>query len=183
MSCRAPSTLTMQTVRLLEPRQRTVWSKLLKWRARFNLGRRITRSSRFRHVPDLGAPWRQSRGRELRAWHFRQGAVLSEAEAALLVALPQSPESQRPRSVCRRRPGRAQQNFGRLRDAGDDSRLRGGPAEPMPSGRFPAPNDAPHLALRLRLDNAGDQTIETTIDHALRRVQDPGAPPGIAGAR
>src|SRR6185369_6442511 len=171
------STLTMQTARLLEPRPRLIASKLIE------MGRAVQLEARFGKEGILGiyltlAPYGGNlegiRAASL-AYFGKEPTHLSEAEAALLVALPQSPEAQRPDRLQANAIAARAKVLARLLDDGaiDRQAYETALAEPVPTGRYPALNDAPHLALRLRLDAPADQTIGTTIDHGLqRRVED-----------
>ncbi len=112
---------------------------------------------------------------------------LTAAEAALLVALPQSPETRRPdRAPAVAKAARARV-LARLvaahvlRPADADS----AGTEPVPTRRTPFPQLAPHLADRLRLAAPGQTVIRTTIDAGLQaRMEDlAAAAVARAGAR
>jgi penicillin-binding protein 1C len=51
----------------------------------------------------------------------------------------------------------------------DDATYRTALAEPSPRTRLPALNEAPHLALRLRLQSPGELVVKTNIDVDLQR--------------
>jgi len=92
------STITMQTARLLEPKERTLGAKLHQvWRA-LQLERRFDKHEILTHYLTLapyGGNLEGIRAASL-AWFGKEPRHLAPAEAALLVALPQSPESLRP---------------------------------------------------------------------------------------
>ncbi len=164
------STLTMQAVRLLEPRPRTLRSKLVE------VARALQLEAHFSKREILGiwltlAP----QGGNLEgvragalAWFGRPAARLDVAEAALLVAVPRQPERSRPD----RHPAAAEA----ARDAVLHARARGALGisaadralvGPVPRQRQPMPNLAPHLARELARGAAGP--VASTLDAGLQR--------------
>ncbi|MBS1202596.1 MAG: penicillin-binding protein, partial [Chromatiaceae bacterium] len=104
------------------------------------------------------------------AWLGKEPRRLSAAEAALLVALPQAPESRRPD----RDPAAARRARDRvlaralalgLIDAGTERAAR---REPIPKRRRPFPLLAPHTAQRLAREHAGEQALRLTLDAHLQ---------------
>ncbi len=93
------STITMQLARLTEPRQsRSLSAKLRQALRALQIERRLTKREileRYLTVAPYGGNIEGIRAASL-AWFGREPAKLSLAEAALLVALPQSPEARRP---------------------------------------------------------------------------------------
>lgn len=92
------STLTMQTAKLLEPRPRTARSKFIEMLRAWQLEHRLTKDEILNIYLTL-APYGGNREGVRAAAHayFGHGPEeLSLAEAALLVALPQSPTKRRP---------------------------------------------------------------------------------------
>jgi len=149
------STLTMQAARLLEPRPRTVASKLIE------MARAVQLEWHFSKREILGiwlslAPYGGNlegvRAGSL-AWFGRGPALLDPAEAALLVAIPRRPEALRPDRHAER--ARA------LRD-----RILGGDGGPMPTQRVALPRHARQAVASLpRADR-----VETTLDLSLQRA-------------
>lgn len=93
------STLTMQVARLLENSGTGRWpGKLRQMRVALALERRFTKAQilelYLNHAP-YGGPLEGMRAGTL-AWFGKAPARLTQAEAALMVALPQSPETRRP---------------------------------------------------------------------------------------
>jgi penicillin-binding protein 1C len=167
------STLTMQTARLLEPRPRVIASKLIE------MGRAVQLEARVGKRGILGiyltlAPYGGNlegvRAASL-AYFGKEPLHLTEAQAALLVALPQSPETLRPDRFPEAAQAARDKVLARMLDAGviDEATYRMALAEPSPSTRLPALNEAPHLALRLRLQAPGDLMVRTNIDADLQR--------------
>jgi penicillin-binding protein 1C len=178
------STLTMQTVRLLEPRQRTVGAKLIEMARALQLERRYDKRQILDMYLTLAPYGGNLEGvRAASLFYFgKEPAHLTDAEAALLVALPQSPERLRPDRQAA--AARTQRNriLGRMAERGVLTTQAGqeAAAEPVPATRFSAVRRAPHLAERLHGDAGDGLLIGTTIDGGLqaqlealaRRVQD-----------
>ncbi|WP_244408834.1 penicillin-binding protein 1C [Roseomonas fluvialis] len=167
------STLTMQAARLLEPRPRTLRSKVieifraLQLEARFGkdeiLGIWLTLAPQGGNIEGMRAG--------SLAWFGRPAARLDAAESALLVALARRPASLRPD----RHPDAAR--------AARDAVLarRGGPAAgmseadralsiaaDMPGRRRDMPRLAPHLAREMARGATGHVTL--TLDAPLQRA-------------
>jgi penicillin-binding protein 1C len=166
------STLTMQTARLLEPRPRTISAKVIEMaraiQLQWHMGSEQILATYMTLAP-YGGNLEGIRAASL-AYFSKEPRHLSDAEAALLVALPQSPEHQRPdRAQAEATAGR-NKVLQRLLAAGviDRSSYQAALTEVVPIQRQPAPIDAPHLAQRL-LMTAHDDVINTTIDADLQR--------------
>ena len=139
--------------------------KLRQMRARdrrSSEARAKTRSSRLSHARPL---WRQSRGRAggSLAYFGKEPRRLTLGEAALLVALPQSPEARRPDRAPRRpaRPATAC-STGSPAPAARRRYRRDAKAEPVPARRRPFPMLAPHAAEEAGSPTAPDQSDPTT---------------------
>ncbi|WP_270938820.1 transglycosylase domain-containing protein, partial [Falsiroseomonas oryzae] len=92
------STLTMQAVRLLEPRPRTIRSKAIEIARALQLEARFTKDEIlgiWLTLAPQGGNLEGLRAGSL-AWFGRAPATLDAAEAALLVALARRPEATRP---------------------------------------------------------------------------------------
>ncbi len=166
------STLTMQAVRLLGRRSRTLAAKLAESGEALALERRLDKNSIlgiYLTLAPFGGNLEGVRAASL-AYFGKEPAHLTPAEAALLVAIPRSPE--------RLRPDRHPEAARRARDAvlrrmavaGVISRtmLAEAAAEPMPATRLALPFEAPHLARAMRDDNPRDAVVRTTIDPLLQ---------------
>ncbi len=167
------STLTMQVARLLEPRPRTLRSKAIEalralqieahWSKREILAAYLRLAPMGRNVEGTAAG--------SLAWFGKGPEHLSDAEAALLVALPRDPTRLRPdrfpaRAVAARaRVLRLAVEQGAIAAAALPSAL----AAPMPTARLPLPALAPHLAERLARGAPADGYVATTLDAALQR--------------
>ncbi len=167
------STLTMQVARLMEDGSTGQWAgKLRQIRLALALERRLTKDQ-ILQIYLARAPYGGNiegiRAATL-AWFGKEPARLTPAEAALLVALPQSPETRRPD----RRPDAARAARDRVldrmarqgvlsREAAIAAKL-----DPMPTARRPFPALAPHLADRAVADAPGALRHDLTIDAPLQ---------------
>jgi penicillin-binding protein 1C len=147
------STLTMQAARLLEPRPRTVWSKLIE------IARAVQLEAHFSKREILGiwltlAPYGGNlegvRAGSL-AWFGTSPRLLGASQAALLVAIPRRPEALRPD----RHPERARA----LRD-----RILAADGGDVPHQRVKLPRHAPLAVAAL----AGPPRVATTLDLPLQ---------------
>ncbi|WP_108658876.1 penicillin-binding protein 1C [Acuticoccus kandeliae] len=163
------STLTMQTVRLLtERRERTLLRKAEEAARAIQLERRLSKDEILRiylNNAPYGGNIEGIRAASL-AYFGREPARLTLAQSALLIALPQSPETRRPdRDAEAARIARervlarlAERGIITARDAAEAER------EPIPTRRRPVPRLAPHLARQLA-NAAPDRSVHnTTLD-------------------
>ncbi len=149
------STLTMQAARLLEPRPRTVRSKLIEIARALQLEVRFSKSeilSIWLTLAPYGGNLEGLRAGSL-AWFGTSPRLLEPAQAALLVAIPRRPEALRPD----RHPDRARL----LRD-----RILGGDGGEMPAARVKLPRHAPQAVAAL----AGPPRVATTLDLPLQEA-------------
>lgn len=149
------STLTMQVARLIEDGSTGRWrGKLRQMRVAMALERRLTKAQvltlYLNHAP-FGGNLEGVRAASY-AWFGKPPRRLTPAQAALLVAIPQSPETRRPdRNPDRARAAR-DRVLDRMRGAGllDDETVRAALTEPSPRTRRDFPLLAPHLSDRVR---------------------------------
>ena len=167
------STLTMQAVRLLERRPRTLSAKLAEIAGAMALERDAGKEGvlgLYLALAPFGGNLEGARAASL-AYFGREASRLSAAEAALLVAIPRSPERLRPdRHPAAARAAR-DAVLRRMQAGGviSDDAYAEALAEPVPRTRLTMPFHAPHLARALR-DTAPAQTaLHTTIDPLLQR--------------
>ncbi len=165
------STLTMQVARLLENSGTGRWQgKLRQMRLALALERRLSKGQILElylaHAPYGGALEGLRAG--ALAWFGKEPKRLTMAEAALLVALPQSPEGRRPD----RHPKAAKEARARVLtrvDAPEQQRLASVPAAMKPFVRL-----APHLADRVvRADLLADRhdlTLEVTLQRQMEAL-------------
>ncbi len=167
------STLTMQVARLIEDGPTGRWSaKLRQIRVALALERRLSKAQilalYLTHAP-YGGNLEGVRAAAL-AWFGKEPARLTPAEAALLVALPQAPESRRPdRNPAAARAAR-NRVLARMQARGilGAETVAAARREPVPTRMRAFPRLAAHLADRLRADRPGADRIETTIDAGVQ---------------
>jgi penicillin-binding protein 1C len=181
------STLTMQVARLLEPREeRSMAAKLRQMARALELENRLSK----REILDLylalapyGGNLEGVRAASL-AYFGKEPRRLSLGEAALLVALPQSPEVRRPDRGAG--PGRAARD--RVLDRAVANNVLApaeaalAKSEPVPLARLAFPTLAPHAAEaalllapearvhKLTIDVKWQQTVEALARDSVRRV-------------
>lgn len=168
------STISMQVARLLEEGPTgTMTGKLRQIRLALALERKLDKVEildLYLRLAPYGGNLEGVRAASL-AWFGHEPVRLNPAEAALLVALPQSPEARRPdrhpaaARIARERVLARAAKAG-LIAPGDLPALL---ADPLPDAMQPFPAHAPLLAERLRRAHPGRQRIATTIDARLQR--------------
>lgn len=174
------STLTMQVARLLTDGTTGQWGgKLAQMRLALALERRLSKAEilqLYLRLAPYGGNVEGLRAASL-IWLGKEPARLTPAEAALLVALPQAPESRRPD----RHPEAAKiaRNRVLLRMARDGvipmAAARSDQLDPAPKGRQPMPQLAPHLADRAlalgpgRHDLTIDRPLQTSLEKLVKR--------------
>jgi penicillin-binding protein 1C len=166
------STLTMQAVRLLERRPRTLSAKLVESGEALALERRLGKDEIlgvYLTLAPFGGNLEGVRAASL-AYFAKEPAHLTAAEAALLVAIPRSPERLRPD----RHPDAARQArdavLSRMVAEGIISEQARAEAadEPVPRLREPLPFHALHLAKALHDTDPGASALRTTVDPLLQ---------------
>ncbi|MFO1140919.1 MAG: penicillin-binding protein 1C [Amaricoccus sp.] len=167
------STLTMQVARLLEDGPTgTLRGKLRQIRLALALERHLAKDAilaLYLTLAPYGGNLEGVRAASL-AWLGKEPRRLTPAEAALLVALPQSPETRRPdREPAAARAAR-DRVLARAVAAGvlDPAEAAAARTEPVRSVRRPFPALAPHLADRLAAADPNAGTLATTLDAALQ---------------
>ncbi len=164
------STLTMQTVRLLEPRPRTVASKLIEIARAVQLEWRFSKREIlgfYLTLAPMGGNLEGVRAGAL-AWFGKSAVALDLAEAATLVAIPQAPVRLRPD----RAPARLTQQRNRILAATTVATLaerQAAMAEPVPLHRAALPADAPQLASRLMAAKSA-APIATHLDRSIQQL-------------
>jgi penicillin-binding protein 1C len=168
------STLTMQVARLLEPRsERSFTAKLRQMVRAVEIERALTKDeilALYLSLAPYGGNLEGVRAASL-AYFGKEPRRLTLGEAALLVALPQSPEQ--------RRPDRSTEAVRRARDRVLDRVAASGrvPAdeiarakqEPVPDGRRPMPMLAPHAADAVVAAAPDRSYHRLTIDATLQK--------------
>jgi penicillin-binding protein 1C len=160
------STLTMQVARLLEPRtERTFGAKLKQIVRAIQLERVLTKDeilSLYLNLAPYGGNLEGTRAAAL-AYFGKEPRRLTLGEAALLVAIPQSPETRRPDrayEITRRARDRVLDRIGgTARSPADEIALA--KAEAVPATRAAMPVLAPHAA---------EQAVAAAPERKLHRL-------------
>lgn len=167
------STLTMQVARLLEDGPTGRWAgKLRQIRVALALERRLDKDGilalYLTHAP-YGGNLEGVRAAAI-AWFGKEPSRLTPAQAALLVALPQSPETRRPdrhpetARAARDRVLTRMQAQGVL--SGDTAQVA--QRSPVPTTMQPFPQLAAHLADRMRAEHPEARRIDLTVDAGVQ---------------
>ncbi|MBV7395464.1 penicillin-binding protein 1C [Mameliella sediminis] len=174
------STLTMQVARLLEDGTTGQWrGKLRQMRLALALERRLSKDeilALYLRLAPYGGNVEGLRAASL-IWLGKEPTRLTPAEAALLVALPQAPESRRPdrnpeaARIARNRVLMRMAGAGVIPVASAETDKR----DPAPLGRQPMPQLAPHMADRAIAVGPGrhrltlDRDLQISLEDLARR--------------
>lgn len=165
------STLTMQVARLLEPRPRTLWSKGLEMLRALQLEAHLSKREileLYLTLAPYGGNLEGVRAASL-AWLGKEPSRLTDAEAALLVVLPQAPSRLRPdryperARTARDKVLRRGVKYGVLTEQEASLAMR----DAVPDGRRPLPFHAVHLADRLFAADSG-VSVRTPLELSLQ---------------
>ena len=166
------STITMQTVRLLHPRPRTLRSKLIELAEALRLEQHLSKRQILETYLTLAPYGGNIEGVEAacRFYFQKDAARLTPSEAALLISLPQSPEQRRPDRHPEQAETARKQVLARLIDSGLLSAEQASLAQEqlVPHKRQPAPFLAPQLTGRLHALQPGQELLSTTLDLPLQ---------------
>lgn len=168
------STLTMQVARLLEPRdERTLAAKLRQAVRAIELERRFGKNEildLYLNLAPFGGNLEGVRAASF-AYFGKEPKRLSTAEAALLVALPQSPETRRPdrfADAARKARARVLARVERagIATAGEVAAAR---EEEIPTERRPFPNLSPHVAEQVVAEMPAQRVHRLSLDARLQK--------------
>ena len=167
------STLTMQAVRLLEPHPRSLVAKLAEMARALALERLSSKQEvlgLYLTLAPFGGNLEGVRAASL-AYFGKEPARLSAAEAALLVAIPRSPERLRPDQHPEAARVARNRVLLRMAEAGVISPAVFAEAreEGVPRARLVMPFRAPHLARHLLDERPAALVHRTTIDPLLQQ--------------
>jgi penicillin-binding protein 1C len=167
------STLTMQVARLLEESGTgRVAGKLRQVRVALALERRLSKDQilqLYLHLAPYGGNLEGIRAASL-SYFGKEPRRLTPAEAALLVAIPQSPEVRRPDRNAERAEAARTRVLSRAVGAGiiDADQAQAALTENVPKVRRAFPALAPHLADRALADAPQIATHQLTVDATLQ---------------
>jgi penicillin-binding protein 1C len=166
------STLTMQLARRLQPRPRTLAAKFIEAARALQLEARLGKGevlADYLTLAPYGGNLEGVRAASL-AYFGHEPDRLSDAEQALLIALPQAPEARRPDRHPRAALVARREVLARLKSAGlisAEDRLAA-EAEPLPT-RKPIPNLAWQATRELAAAaRPGQATVVSTLDARLQ---------------
>ncbi|ANY83111.1 penicillin-binding protein 1C (plasmid) [Microvirga ossetica] len=167
------STLTMQVARLLEPRdERTLSAKLRQIIRAVQLESRLSKNEILRLYLTLAPYSGNLEGMRAASLSYfgREPKRLSFSEAALLVALPQSPETRRPDRFAQAALIARNRVLDRARERGviSTAEAEAAKAAPMPDARRPFPMLAAHAAEAAVAERPDPNTHLLAIDARLQ---------------
>ena len=169
------STLTMQVARLLEPRQeRSLDAKLRQAVRALQREQALSKDEilgLYLTLAPYGGNLEGIRAASL-AYFGKEPRRLTLGEAALLVALPQSPEFRRPdRFPAAAKPAR-DRVLDRIASHGlfSNAEIERAKKEPVPRARNPMPLLAPHAADQAASASPTQRVVRLTIDGGLQRT-------------
>jgi len=168
------STLTMQLARLMEPSPRTLGAKLAEMGRALQIEQRLSKDEILRAYltfAPYGGNLEGVRAASL-AYFGKEPRRLTDAEAALLVALPQAPETVRPDRFPQAAKAARDKVLRLMHERGlvDAPALATALSEAVPVARQEFPLSAPHLADRLMRERPNERIIQTSIDGDLQRA-------------
>ncbi len=180
---RGGSTITMQLARLMEPKDRTIPNKLIEMFRALQLELTYSKTEiltfYFNMLPYGGNI--VGSGAASRLYFNKPQSMLSLGEAALLAAIPNSPEYLRPDRFPNQARKAREKVLQRMYLAGKipKERLQEALQEPIPTERYPLPFKTPHLArfLENKIHTYsskfnGNQWIHTTIDERYQNTSE-----------
>ncbi len=167
------STLSMQAARLLDPRPRSFTAKAIQSARALQLEWRYSKRdvlAIYLTLAPMGGNLEGVRAASL-AYFGKEPRQLSAAEAALLVAIPQSPERRRPDRASLVAQAARDRVLARGVEHGviDTALLEMARSRPAPDRRLAMPMQAPHLSAWLAGQSPG-AIVPTTIRHELQQT-------------
>lgn len=171
------STLTMQTIRLLEPRRRTLGAKIIEAFRALQLEELRTKDEILAGYLNLAPYGGNIVGAEAasRAWFGKRARDLTIAEAALLAGLPQAPSRLRPdrfpqRALARRNYVLRQMN---IPNCSWELELRKANRETRPA----------HFCEFIRRKYPGQACLRTTLDPTVQHIAEATLREGVGALR
>ncbi|MEZ4317426.1 MAG: penicillin-binding protein 1C [Myxococcota bacterium] len=176
------STLTLQLVRMLEPRPRSLTSKVVEAHRALTLELHLSKAEILEAYLTFAPYGKNVEGIEAAslAYFGHSATALSADEIATLLAVPQNPNVRYPSPANRARLKSARADIaafllstGGLAPGAESTvalTLEEVANSPVPSELRPFPREAPHLAVQLRRQHAPGSRIPTTLDRGTQRM-------------
>ncbi|WP_420152958.1 penicillin-binding protein 1C, partial [Siphonobacter sp.] len=161
------STITMQVVRLLEPRPRTYANKLVEIVRAFQLEAHFSKDEILQLYLNLVPYGSNIEGIKSASWLYFQKPpqILSLAEVTALTIIPNRPNSLQPgrsNAYLIQERNRWLRRF-EHEQLFDQATVADALTEPLQARRSNAPQAAPHLAVRLKKEFPGQPILRTTL--------------------
>lgn len=167
------STITMQTVRLLYPAERTIKNKLLEMFRAFQLELRFSKDEILSLYFSLAPFGGNLEGVQAASLMFfgKDAKHLSISESVILAIIPNRPNSWSPFNNQQELSVSRNQWLKRLKQANkiSDEAFTDAIHEPLPYKRFLMPRHVPHLASRLKKQFPGEERIYTHIHFPVQK--------------
>jgi len=161
------STITMQVVRLLEPRERTYWSKLVEILRAVQLELHYSKTEILQMYLNLVPYGGNIEGIKAASLLYfgKPPQLLSLAEITALAIVPNRPSSLRPDTRTGNLLAARNEWLRRFEKEGlfEKNIIEDALREPLDVKRRAAPREIPHLALRLKNEFPDEPTIRTAI--------------------
>jgi len=171
---RGGSTITMQIARMIEPKARTVTNKLFEIFRAFQLEMQFSKSELLAMYFNLAPYGGNIEGVGAAAYFYfdKEPSELTWSEAALLTAIPGSPERFRPDKFLERGRKRSEDILKRLCRSGviTSAEYEAALAEEIPSRRLSIPRHAPHLSESLRSAYPDSSQLHSTIRYEVQET-------------
>ncbi len=169
---RGGSTITMQIARMIEPKERTITNKLLEMFRSLQLEARYTKDELLEFYFNL-APYGgniEGVGAACCFYFDKTPLELTWSEAALLTAVPNSPERLRPDRNPKQALSKRNRILSLLAERGviSDEEYESAIGESLPVTRQPVPTTAPHFCRMVADRNQNSSIIHTTVRHQLQ---------------
>ncbi|MBN1352102.1 penicillin-binding protein 1C [candidate division KSB1 bacterium] len=170
------STITMQIARMIEPKERSLLSKIKESFRAIQLEFSYSKAELLEIYLNLAPYGGNIEGVGAAAYLYfgKMPGSLSVGEIALLAALPNSPTQLRPDMHTAAARKARLKVLKRLYKMGviSKTQFEDAASEPVPKSRQPIPFDAPHLADYLHQRYAGDSQLHSTIDYKIQKTSE-----------
>ncbi len=168
------STITMQIARMMEPKKRNIGSKVWEIIRSFQLELRYSKKELLEIYFNIAPYGGNIEGVAAAAWLYfnKEPSQLSLGEAALLTAIPNSPNAHRPDINRQKALAARNRVLSRLRHLKyiSAAAVKEARNEEVPSGRQELPKVAPHFCRDLMLSHPETARLYTTLNRNYQLV-------------